>query len=251
MVSKMAEERSGERIASVLDIGCGRKGVIAQNFWESVHGIEQGYACDRHVIKELPEVWTPLLMDAEELLEKLGPKSVDFVTHCGLLEHLEYDKALRILRVIEQVARLGVFFTCSAIYREVDYKVKHDGNPYHYYRSFWDAKTMEALGYTIDRERMDLKLTFQEEVTGWYFPDELSDHEARFKAAQKSITERRCAEDGCNLEPMMWDCHQLDDCWCATHSLEHTSSREIVNRWLKAKGKDFSRPPWRAPMKFL
>lgn len=120
----------------VLDVGCGQKGVIAQHYWQD-SGITKGYACDRHTIKSLPPIWEPLLMDAEGLLERLGPKSIDFSTHCGLLEHIDYKKALRILHVFEQITKDCIFFTMSAILREVDYKVKMDGNPFHYYKSWW------------------------------------------------------------------------------------------------------------------
>ena len=229
----------------VLDIGCGQKGVIAQNYWEKLP-IEKGYACDRHTIKSLPPIWEPLLMDAEGLLERLGPKSVDFTTHCGLLEHIDYEKALRILHVIEQITRKRIYFTCSAILREVDYKVKMDGNPFHYYKSWWNGKTMEALGYYVDRERMSKAITFTEECTGWVDPDKLTEPwEVREARAIKELTDRRCRD--CDKEPVLWDPTQEDTCFCISHVAEntHINDQKPLARWRDKEGDGISHPPWR------
>jgi hypothetical protein len=229
----------------VMDIGCGQKGIIAQNYWET-HGIEKGYACDRHTIKDLPPIWEHLLMDAEGLLDKLGPKSVDFVTHCGLLEHIDYPKALRILHVLEQITRKCIFFTCSAMLREVDYKVKLDGNPYHYYKSFWDGRTMELLGYHVDRERMGAKITFTEEVTGWVYPDEITEPwEEREAKAIDNLCSRRCRDS--NMEPVLWDVTKGDTYFSIEHALKSAwiNNPDPLKRWYERGGDDMNYPEWR------
>lgn len=250
-------------IASVLDIGCGKKGIIGQYVWEQVWPIQRGYACDIHVLKELPPLWTPLLMDAEGLLKRLGPKSVDFVTHCGFLEHVEYRKALRILRVIEQIARKGVFFTCSAILREVDFKCKQDGNPHHAYRSWWDAATFEALGYHVDRDRMrgcggpsGKESTFLQETTCWYYPDDITESwEWRESRAIENLCERRCYTADCPNEPMLWDAREDHYC-CIDHvhephdkpdGYEPTKKKGPISRWRDREDfvETFPHPPWR------
>lgn len=200
-------------IQTVLDIGCGLKGMIGQHYWENVRHVPLGYACDIHVLKQLPASppcptrWVPLQVDAEDLLAPrlLGPRSVDVVTHCGMLEHVDYVKAFRILRVIEQVAKQLVFFTCSAVCREVDYKVQRDGNPYHYYRSFWDGDIFEALGYTVDRARMISGETFLEEVTCWYDPESLGPWAPRAATASRLLRVRHCNAPRCECEPVWWD----------------------------------------------
>jgi len=175
---------------TVMDIGCGQKGIIAQAWWEP--HIKQGYAVDIHTIKPPPEKWTPLIMDAENLVSRLGPKSVDFTTHCGLLEHLEYEKALNVLKQIEAVTRHCIFFTMSAILRDADHKANLDGNPYHKYKSFWDAPTLEILGYHVDRPRMIAGETFQEEIVGWAIPSTLPKSEERWEKAKQHLIQRRC-----------------------------------------------------------
>jgi hypothetical protein len=244
---------------TVLDIGCGNKGVIAQAYWEQDVSIRKGYACDIHVIKQLPPLWEPLLMDAEGLLERLGPKSVDVVTHCGFLEHVEYEKAFRILRVIEQIAKKLVYFSCSTVLREVTYKAKRDGNWNHLYRSWWDATTMESLGYTVDIDRMSRGETFRVELQGWFYPDRLVDgiHGAfpqmvarrrgltsRWDVSKLLVSGRHCFEDDCTNESVGYD-PRLPGCFC----FEHAPLEERLQnpKEMPSEAPDFPKPPeeWR------
>jgi hypothetical protein len=245
-VTMIATQLIADPIKSVIDIGCGNKGIIAQSFWESLP-IEKGYACDRHIIKPLPPIWTPLLMDAEGLVEKLGPGGVDFVTHCGLLEHIDYPKAIRVLSVLEEVCSVGMFFTASAMLREVDYKVKQDGNPFHYYKSFWDAKAFEILGYHVDRGRMDTRATFEVETTGWMIKKFHRPDPDRWKKLEDHLANRKC--EFCECEPVFWDCHNSDSCVCVQHCMETPGrkSNAIMQRWIDRKGDGMNYPMWRKP----
>jgi hypothetical protein len=240
-------------VRTVLDIGCGLKGIIGQHHWEHDQPIKRGYACDRHILKPMAAPWEPLLMDAEDLPRELSD-GVDFVTHCGMLEHVDYAKAFRVLRAVERVARKRVFFTCSAHLREVDYKVRRDGNPFHYYRSWWDPRTFELLGYHVDRERMRDGRTFCEEVVGWFDPDAIAEPwDARAARAQRHVTDRRCRVVGCVAEPVCWGAHS-DAFYCLDHlgEMMHPEKAVDVARWShRADIEDLfatCRPPWRKPL---
>lgn len=238
----------GLSVDSALDIGCGNKGVIAQHQWEQVHNIKKGYACDIHVLKELPPVWEPLLMDAELLVERLGVDGVDFTTHCGMLEHVEYRKALRILQVVELVTKKRVFATCSTILREVDYKVKRDGNPFHYYKSFWDAEVFEALGYHVDVERMVNGHTFRVEIPFWFDPQEVRKvpFEDRLPGVWRAFAHRqRVGCYSCGATPVGWDpclpaahwfCDKHVDPVIASQERQHFQTPEVM-------GDKFPYPP--------
>jgi len=251
----------------VIDIGCGLKGVIAQHHWETVVHIKRGFACDIHVVKALPPVWIPLKTDAENLVSRLGADSVDFVTSCGTLEHIGYRKALRVLRILERICRGRIFITCSTVMREVDYKVKRDGNQNHYYKSFWDAATFEALGYTVDRERMHTGQAFSEEVTVWADAKDLDvvAWPDRVSAAISVISKRCCSVAGCKCEPAWWDASRSptdgshDFYWCLKHAEEYHNGLEdhlgkpLMSWYEKGpeKLKMFNRPPWRPPLELL
>jgi hypothetical protein len=234
-------------VDSALDIGCGNKGVIAQYHWENVHRIKQGYACDRHVIKALPPLWTPLKMDAEGLVERLGVDGVDFTTHCGMLEHVSYAKALRILRVVEQVTKKRVFATCSTVLREVDYKVKRDGNPYHYYKSFWDAEVFNALGYHCDVERMVKGETFRVEIAFWFDPPEIKQpFEDRLRGVIEAFRKRSLLGCyACNDVAIGWDpCLPAPHWFCDKHADPKIASQERQHFQTPAvMGEDFPYPP--------
>lgn len=242
-------------IHTVLDVGCGQKGVIGEAYWHE-RGVSRVYMCDIHTLKPGPPHYTHLLIDAEKLPDNL-PGGVDFLTHCGFLEHVEYKKALRILRVLEQLTRGGCFATASCFMREVDYKVKKDGNPHHYYKSFWCPATMEALGYTVDRERMAGGKTFSQEVTWWYYDVPEKPWEERRQACIDVLCARRCRQEGCNLEPVVYLPH-TDDYSCLVHHGCETEPMNdpgygegtIFDRWLEREDgeKVFRRPPWRDPL---
>lgn len=245
-----------DQIRTVLDIGCGCKGVIAQAYWEQdAPEFRMGFACDIHVIKPLPACWKPLKRDAATLPDILT--HVDFITHCGLLEHIPYAHALQVLRVLEELSPLGVFCTMSAVLREVEWKSRQDGNPYHQYRSWWDAKTFELLGYFVDRERMADGRTFCEEVTAWRYAGDRAPWEDREEAVVKHLCNRRCAL--CDREPVMWDARgsavdgSNDLYYCLTHALEDNRATvgAPLKRWVERieAGDDLMKslrsPPWR------
>lgn len=232
----------------VMDIGCGNKGVIAHDLWDEI-GVGKGYAVDRHAVKHIPPPWERLVMDAEDLLEKLGPKSVDFITHCGLLEHIDYDKALRVLGVLERVCRGTIFFTASAILREVDWKVKQDGNPFHYYKSFWCGPAFDALGYTVDRDRMVLRHTFHEETVGWVDVATLdTPFEQRAKEAASVLENRRCAH--CDCEPLFWDVKDRMYL-CADHAIGKYDCCDALRGWVERDGEGFAGSPFRESLPLL
>jgi hypothetical protein len=159
-------------VESVLDVGTGLKGVVAQAYWENEKHISKGYACDIWAIKPLPPVWVPLKMNALNLLDVLNPKSVDVVQACGFLEHLKKDDGYTFIRIAETLAKKLVFFT-AAVYCHGptrDYKVKVDENPHHYYWSAWDWADFQDLGYETNwYDAHEKKVTFEGEAVAWKY----------------------------------------------------------------------------------
>ena len=154
-------------VESVVDVGTGVKGVVAQGFWEK--RIPRGYAVDIWTIKPLPPPWQPILDNALRLEKFLDLKSVDIVQNFGFLEHLTKEDGYRFLQIAERVARKLVILSAATYVHGAcpDYKVKMDGNPYHYYHSTWHWKDFEELGYETNFEDMRRGITFSDEAIAW------------------------------------------------------------------------------------
>lgn len=241
----------------VLDVGCGNKGVIGEAYWQEVDA--RIAMCDIHVLKPSPPSYQRILDDAANLLRYFKPGEVGFITHCGFLEHLDYEKALDVLGVFEALSPLGFFATASAIMRDADAKANADGNPHHRYRSFWDPATLSALGYLTGASDMAVGCTFAQETPFWDINLRCvptAPWEERRAAAIKSLSERHCWKVGCELEPVVY-LPRLHVCACLLHhNNETTPLRDpgygegtVFERWLARPDAEevFGRPPWRAP----
>jgi len=134
-------------VESVLDIGCGNKGVIAQHYWEKLRRIKRGYALDIFTLKPLPLLWTPILDDALNLRDHFKPNSVDVISACGFLEHLTPENGIKFLELAEEVAHKLVYLTAATLIRDASTKVERDGNIYHHYHSAWPHEILTELGY--------------------------------------------------------------------------------------------------------
>ncbi|MBU0846731.1 class I SAM-dependent methyltransferase [Patescibacteria group bacterium] len=156
-------------VESVIDVGTGKKGVVAQDYYENDVHIKKGYACDIWVLKELLPIWQPLKMNALDLLNALGQKSVDIVQAFGFLEHLEKSDGFKFLDIAERIARKAVIISAATFVHGTspDEKALMDGNPYHRYNSVWHWKEFENLGYKSNFEDMRKGLTFSEEAIAW------------------------------------------------------------------------------------
>ncbi len=164
-------------VESVIDFGSGMKGAVGQYYWENIKRIKRGYACDIWALKELPPVWTPLKMDALDILDVLEPGSVDVVQAFGFMEHLTKDDGYKFLKIAEKLARKYVIISAANCLHgkdsgnipgyDPDYKVKIDGNEHHRYNSIWHWREFEALGYTSNIDDAIKGTTFRLESIAW------------------------------------------------------------------------------------
>jgi hypothetical protein len=160
-------------VESILDCGTGKKGVVAQDYYENILKIKRGYACDVWTIKDLPVLWKPLKINALDLLDKekggIGEKSVDIVQAFGFLEHLSKTDGYQFLFNAEKIAKKAVIISAAAFVHGMSTteKAEMDGNPYHEYRSVWHWKDFEKLGYKSNFEHMRSGLSFSEEAIAW------------------------------------------------------------------------------------
>ena len=155
-------------IKTVIDVGCGLKGVVGDHFWRRKMKITKGWACDIWKIKRIP-FWKPIKDDALKLDQYFKPNSIDVVQAFGFLEHLEKEDGYKWFEIAERIAKRVVIVSAATELhgRTKDYKLMKDQNPYHYYRSIWHWKEYEAMGYTSNIEDAKKRLTFQTEAFGW------------------------------------------------------------------------------------
>jgi len=168
METYIYEVCSNMEVESVVDVGTGLKGVVGEHFWRNVKRIKRGWAVDIWKIKP-SDFWIPINDNALNLESYFKPKSVDVVQAFGFLEHLKKEDGYRFLRIAERIARKAVILSAAA---EVhgptrDYKVRMDGNPYHYYWSTWKWREFEELGYRSSYEDMLKGLTYETEAIAW------------------------------------------------------------------------------------
>jgi len=162
-------------VYSVIDFGTGLKGPVAQHYWQTFKEIRKGYCCDVWKIKELPDLWIPMNVDAFDLFKILDLESVDVVQAFGFLEHLEKEDGFRFLEMAEELAgKLVIVSAASCIHAlneecgdDPDYKVKRDGNPYHRYNSTWGWVELEEAGFETNWEDWMNGESFKSEVVAW------------------------------------------------------------------------------------
>jgi len=160
-------------VESVLDVGCGNKGVIAQHYWQELRRIKRGCALDIFTLKPLPPLWTPIIDDALNLRDHFEPNSVDVISACGFLEHLTPENGVKFLKLAEEVAYKLVYITASTVLRDASKKVERDGNPHHAYRSSWSHEKLTELGYTTNIKDFNTGVwaLSPDEIAAWKFLD--------------------------------------------------------------------------------
>jgi len=155
-------------VEKVLDLGTGLKGVVASHYWLRKKRIKRGWACDIWKIKNM-SFWNPLNMNALDLLDVFEENELDVVQAFGFLEHLKYDEAYRFLEIAEKIASKAVLLSAATSVHGPtrDYKVKRDGNPYHYYHSTWDWNDFIDMGWQTSLEDALNGLTMTMDCIAW------------------------------------------------------------------------------------
>jgi predicted TPR repeat methyltransferase len=84
--------------------------------------------------------------DALAAASKFGARAFDCVVAVDLIEHLEKPQGIRLLEVMERMARCKVIvFTPNGFVAQAGY----DDNPYQAHRSGWSVNEMRERGYRI------------------------------------------------------------------------------------------------------
>lgn len=134
-------KRELKGIASVLDIGSGIDSPLRHCHVGYSVGVDIFYPA----IKESKEKRTHsgyIIADVSSL--EFKPQAFDAVVLCEVLEHLDRDSGLALLRKAESWARKKVLVSTPNGYLD---QGSLYGNPYQVHRCGWDVKEMTTLGY--------------------------------------------------------------------------------------------------------
>lgn len=145
--ARLEQEILGGAITSLLDVGCGEVSPI--RFFSKkipytlgVDGFEPALLKSRKQGIHTDYLHLELL----KLGEVLEPKSFDCVLASDVIEHLEKPDALRLIAMMETIARKKVIlFTPNGFLPQGE----RDENPYQVHRSGWSVEEMQALGYKV------------------------------------------------------------------------------------------------------
>lgn len=142
-----------KKMRTVLDIGCG-KGLVAG------YGIRRKDVCmvgvdifepDLRIARERGAHDTHILSDARFLPFK--EKSFDAVMCLELLEHLDREEGLRLIRNAEAIAVRKVIISTPVGFLDVDAGANRsqqdEFNPYQDHKGGWEPGELRALGYKV------------------------------------------------------------------------------------------------------
>lgn len=131
---------------SFLDVGCGINTPI-QNYSKQYYSV--GVDAFEPSIEDSRKKGLHteyMLMDVLGIDKKFKNNSFDCVVALDLVEHLEKDDELKLIKMMEKIAKQKVIiFTPNGFLHQS----QHSGNILQIHKSGWDAKSMMAYGYKV------------------------------------------------------------------------------------------------------
>ncbi len=153
-------------IVSILDVACGlslKSKFIPAEIRVGVDIFEEYF---RHIEADIPYV--VIRHDVRYLDHIFLPKSFDLVIGLDIVEHLEKDESLSMIRQCEEIARKGVIFETPKGFIPTNIDILgHGGHEVQTHRCGWEPEEFHELGYTtVIREytMCDTKRHTKEEV---------------------------------------------------------------------------------------
>ncbi len=135
-----------EEIISILDAACGlslKSKFIPAQIRVGVDIYEEYL---NHIEADVPYV--VLKHDIRKLEDIFVPKSFDLVIALDVMEHLEKEESLEVLRQCEKIARKAVIIETPRGFIPTNIDILgHGGDEWQTHRSGWESEEFEALGY--------------------------------------------------------------------------------------------------------
>jgi len=138
----------GGEIVTILDVACGlslKSKYIPAQIRVGVDIYDEYF---KHIEADVPYV--VVKYDVRKLREIFLPKSFDLVIALDVIEHLEKEDALSMIKQCEEIARLGVVLETPKGYIPQNLDIQgHGGHQWQTHRCGWEVKELEDLGYKV------------------------------------------------------------------------------------------------------
>ena len=141
---------------SILDVGCGGSGYESHKFddwWNRFVFFKKRVGIDIYQkeidwrILHFPQD-TFIIMNAIDIDKQFGEKSFD-VVHCqNVVEHLEKDKAIELIKKMEKIARKQIILGTPKGFRQSD-EATLARNPFEEHKFAFTKEELEKLGYNV------------------------------------------------------------------------------------------------------
>lgn len=139
--------KEGE-IVSILDVACGLS--LKSKFIPATIrvGVDIYDKYFEHIEAEVPYV--VIKYDVRRLEEIFVPKSFDLVIALDIIEHLEKDESLSMIKQCEEIAKKAVILETPKGYTPQDIDIwGYGGHTYQTHRCGWEPEELEGLGYNV------------------------------------------------------------------------------------------------------
>ena len=135
-------------IVSILDVACGlslRSKFIPAQIRVGVDLFDEYF---KHIESEVPYV--VVKYDVRKLREIFQPKSFDLVIGLDIIEHLEKEESLDMIRQCEEIARKAVVLETPKGYIPQNLDILgHGGHEFQTHRCGWEKEELEGMGYKV------------------------------------------------------------------------------------------------------
>jgi len=131
---------------SVLDLGCGYNSplrFIKKDFYSVGVDLFKDYLSKSQENKIHDHYYNINVLDIDKQFKE---KSFDAVIALDLIEHLNKEDGLKLLKLMEKIAeRKVIIFTPNGFLKQG----KYDNNEFQEHKSGWDSREMKKLGYNV------------------------------------------------------------------------------------------------------
>lgn len=136
------------QIVTILDVACGlsfKSKYIPAQIRVGVDIYDEYF---KHIETDVP--YAVVKYDVRKLKDIFVPKSFDLVIALDIIEHLEKEESLELIKQCEEIAKLGVIIETPKGYIPQNLDIQgHGGNEWQTHRSGWEPEDLENLGYKV------------------------------------------------------------------------------------------------------